>query len=206
MVARVSAQEAKERRAVAQEIKALLDDANVPFSAARRSVIVRKMRSAPFSEDSFPLRKWARMSLPAYLGKPHPSMPSTPVDASTDLTSLEWHTLKHTADGGWAVGTTPAQYLQDIRVAVDLATNVDVVRTSKTYPNSQATSSADQAATRTPTTAANGKQTFSKATVDPTRTIIVIYDARRGCVCTGYSTTASEAEQTLARWKPRRTS
>jgi hypothetical protein len=173
----------------------VIDQRQVDVTANDRRTIIARIADAPFSVDVRPLKEWARIALSSFVGMPHPSRPSQPMDAETELTSVEYHVLKHTLDGGWPPGTTPDEYIRDIRTAVrDVAAKLDLGRQRLNY-RGIAERMAPRAATRT--------DVFKTTRAESDMCTMVVYDPGRSKVCSGYRLTNDDAEDTLAKWNPR---
>jgi hypothetical protein len=170
------------------------------LSASQRQQVLAHVARAPFSQDVRPLKAWARLASGRLTGKPHPSQPNQVVSEDTELTSVEYHVLKHTTlDDSWPPGTTPAEYLDDIRAAIrHISATLDVGRERVTYPN-RTQRMAPRAATRTDVQALPAL----KVTVGAGTCIFVVYDPERAKILSGYRLATDDAEDTLAKWKPR---
>ena len=140
-----------------------------------------------------------------YIGQPHPTFPSEMVREDTELTSIEYHLLKHTLDHCWQQGTTPTEYLADIRAAVlHGAAILDVGGDRVHYPGGQERR-ASRAATRTDAQSLFSTLPAAKLEVMVGRCVFVIYDPVRAKLLSGYTMPSKEAGNRVAMWTPRYT-
>ncbi len=163
-------------------------------SASERAQIVDRMATVPFCPEERELQKWARLFLNTFLGKPHPNKPSEVLSATTILTSLEYHTLKHTFDESYANGTSCSEYLAGARAGIRNHDALDLGREELPgkYQRSRGATRTDvQKLVGTRVRTSVGKQLF------------VLYDPPRHCILSAYSLVPTEAERALAKWKVR---
>ena len=162
--------------------------------------IIETIAAAVFSDEEQTLRYWARVAAGKFVNRAHPSRQGELLQEDTVLTSAEWHVLKHTLDQGWPEGTTPAEYIGDIVAAVNHAgALLDLGRAMVRYPD-RTERMAPRAATQTDVRAI----TNVKATQEPGTCVFVVYDPGRSKILSAYRLPRSEAEEALAKWKPRR--
>lgn len=181
---------------------AVLNDPNRGLDRSERGKIRELLAGAAFSLESRSLGAWARYKTRALLGLPHPSNPALVLTADTELTSLEYHLLKHRLDGSWHQDTTPAEYLAGVRLAATHSQALlHVGRAEFKYPNTSATRALPRAATQTPT---NAMPPVPRADLRAGRCIFVVYDPDRSKYVSGYTMDPAEAEEELAKWKGRR--
>jgi hypothetical protein len=175
-----------------------------PVVPSDRVMILAHLGRADFSVDVRTLREWAPVALERFDGLPHPEEEGALLTPETNLTSLQFHVLKHMVDGCWPMGATPAQYLSDIRASASVSsTIVDLGRDEIRYNRGQVRREAPRVALRVRTIALPPPSTW--LVVDVTLSLYVIYDPDRARLLSGYTLKHSEAEASLARWKSRRT-
>lgn len=175
----------------------LVDDSSFALNSADRKTVVAQIVGAPFPATLRPLSEWDRLTPTRFVGDPHPTKPGETLTLTTELSSLEWHVLKHRADGSVAPTTTPASYLAIIRAAVANVTATLDVGKDRTpgYP-------ASRAATRT-------SSFHLKIEPDvinkPNHCFLVVYNQAQSKILTGYLLPSADAERRLSKWDKRRT-
>lgn len=178
----------------------LISDTGASISEVERDQAIKWLASVDFSSDERPLRNWARaLLLPAFVDTPHPSRPAEKLSPETSLNSIEYHLLKHRAD--WDPSTTVQEYESGMRDACQRASCLDVGRAVLKYPNGSQRH-APRAMTQTPSTIT---PPIPKLTPRPDRVLLVIADPERAKLISCYAASPDDAEEELAKWKPRRT-
>ncbi len=174
--------------------------AHSTVGSVERKRIAGRIATADFSKDEFSLRERAGAALKALVGAPHPSKVGEPLTEETILTSLEWHVLKHSVlDDSWPRGTSPSEYLADLRAAAQFPNNsIDLGRQTMRYPQGK-TRVVNRGSVRTDVKDLPSK----KATQSPDRCLLVLYDPSRGLVLSCYALTRKASNVALAPWSPR---
>lgn len=159
---------------------------------AERNEIIERIVTAPFNSAQRTLADWFPGDEAAFVGRQHPSRPGELLAATTEITSLEQHVLKHSIkDQGWPLGTTSAAYLSELRQAVRQCVAIDAGRYYFGRWEPRVAICADAQALRPSEAGASG------------RTIFVLYNPSRGKVISGYVLDTDDADRKLAKWRPR---
>ncbi len=126
--------------------------------------------AAPFNRETRVAEAWGRLG-ESVVGCPHPSDPTKTIDATTSISSLEYHVAKRIQDGQWRAITKPADYEADCQRT---ATSASVVKAGvRLVP---------LAATQTRLTT----EAFPLVNVVPGQVLLVVYDTVKKRITTCY--------------------
>ena len=176
----------------ADSIVRLATEKSAVVECGERAGIISCICAAPFSRTIRTAGEWSRIGTDL-VGEPHPSNPGTLITVHTRLTSLEAHTAKRVKDGRWQEGTTPAEFLNDLRAAAGHPAARLHVGVESDRP---------KAATLTHMGAKG--LACSKVVLDLIQTVFVVYDAKHRFIISGYSEPEPIALRLFARWRNRR--
>lgn len=96
----------------------VIDDSSSVLTAREHEIVISHLATVSFSTEERTLQEWQDKDGLDFVGEAHPGRPGERLLASTVLTSLEYHTLKHTlADQSFCLATSPAEYLDNMRRA-----------------------------------------------------------------------------------------
>lgn len=175
-------------------IAALARDQRIPAGRIERAEILARLARAKFSDETHKAEDWARFGYDV-VGQPHPSRPGETVARETQLTSAEAHTVKRVVEKRWQPGTTTAEYVRDLQAAAGHAdANLHV---GERPPQGQATERY-LAGSTTPLDARG--LVVRKVAVEAGRYMLVIYNADKSCLISGYTEPLSGAEKLIKSW------
>lgn len=174
-------------------IKELASGSRSPTQAEYESLISAIVQ-APFSRETKLAEDWSRQDYPI-IGEPYPGRPGVVISPEMALTSLVAHTAKRIVDGGWRAGTTPEQYLADLRQAAGHATarlrvGYDAARGRSYWKMGTATDIQACTASLVMVNAAPGKS------------ILVVYNAERNHLQSGYVVHNAVMPGRFQGWRP----
>lgn len=147
------------------------------------------MEKAPFNPVRRTAVAWSELDYPI-MGCDWPGQPGRSIEARDLLSSLEAHTAKHVADGGWQPGTTPEAYLHSLRETVRAAGSLRV--------------GIHRRAEKSAAFALASRVDPSALLVVPQRErcIFVVYNARRNHLETGYTVSRQVLPTLMSAWRP----
>jgi len=175
----------------AAKLRALADSSTEPLAPFSAAELRKHIASEQCADESRPLAEWQAVG-PDFVGRYHPSRPTEALSLTTELTSAEWHAVKHTGQGEWIEGTTTEEYLADIRASVLHASSVlDVGREANGRRPMRSGVRTELAAART---------VLKKTAVIPDGHMFTVYDPERRRILTGFPLHATRALAKVSKW------
>lgn len=179
-------------------LQKLISDAAAQLAAREKAQLLSHIADAPFPDERRALSVWNRTG-PKLEGSAHPSRPGETLAAETELTSAEWHAVKHTAYGEWPTGTTTQEYLSDIRAAIlEPGATLHVGTATVPMPGCRTSRLSSRAGVRTRLDGASSA--VARVCRKPGHALLAVYDVARRKICSGYRLANDEAIASLQKW------
>jgi len=140
--------------------------------------VSQHVSQSPFNRVVRPHETWARGDY-SVKGCPHPSRPTEVIEDHTKLSSLEFHVAKRIQSGQWKASTTPTSYERDCQRAAAAAYLVKAgIRNAIPLVATQSRVS---------------KELFPSILAPPAHILLVVYDASKEWISTGYCIQEADA-------------
>ena len=151
--------------------------------------IANHMAGAIFDSRSYTALEWQRIGTQV-IGEPHPSTAGLTIEATTVLTSAQAHVVKRIKEGEWQPGTTPDEYVTDLKASA--AARVRVKVGGRPQRNENALSS-----TTSPLNAVTG---IKRAVVKNGLHVLVVCNAVKSRIVSGYCVPEPEVANRHSSW------
>ena len=175
----------------------LIDDQDITLPPVRRLELLRHIAAASFSDETRPVREWSRVG-PYVVGRSHPSNHGEKLTLETMLTSVEWHAVKHTAQGEWPEGTTTDEYVADMRGSAESPFAVlHVGRDRVAYGRGQSRPASRAGIC---TDIQSSRAHVHNVLSEPGHHLLTLYDPSRRRIVTSYRIEAAQAAKPVDRW------
>jgi hypothetical protein len=182
-------------------IRRWVDEANSDPTPEERARVLQHIADAPFEATRLTAAEWSarrddgELDAPInVIGEPHPET-GVAIGPDTVLDSLAWHVAKRVRGGHWRAATTPAQYRDDLRRAtLHAQAALHVGRRG----HLKAAVLMEQHAYGLNTRAEVRRDRYRRL-IDGL--ILVVYDAEKGCLVTGYTGARFQLLGAVKKWQ-----